>query len=138
MVEEKENILSSEEIIEKSPTKEQNKIYDTLLIATKVKKTIIYVEKILDNYPHKNIEIKSHISKGMYEMLEHIYLANNGFSRLENQNLCIVKLQLVDFYLMLSYKKGVIGKKKYESIAGHLLEIKKMLCGWKKADEKEG
>ena len=34
-----------------------------------------------------------------------------------------------------SYKKCIISKKKYESISKHLIEILKMIYGWKKVDE---
>ena len=117
----------------KEDTKSRN---DRLLIATRLKKTIIYIENILENYPHKYIEIKSHISRALYDMLECIYLANSGYEKDKNKNLCIVKLQIVDFYLMVSYKKNLIGKKKFEGISNHLLEISKMLYSWKNYNEK--
>ena len=50
-------------------------------------------------------------------------------------NLCIIKMNMVDFYMMKSYKKGIISKKKYESISKHLIEIVKMIYGWKKVSE---
>ena len=112
----------------KETTHEKN---DRLLIAVRLKKTIIYIENILENFPHKYIEIKSHISNSLYEMLECIYLANSGFEKEKNQNLSIIKLQMVDFYLMLSYKKNLIGRKKLEGISKHL----KMLYGWKNYNE---
>ena len=59
----------------KEDTKSKN---DRLLIAVRLKKSIIYLEKILENYPHKYLEIKRHISNALYDMLEYIYLANLG------------------------------------------------------------
>ena len=68
-------------------------------------------------------------------MLEYVYLANSGYDKERNRNLSIIKLQMVDFYLMLSYKKNLIGKKKFEGIIKHLEEIYKMLYGWKNYNE---
>ena len=106
-------------------------INDKLLIATRIKKTIIYVEDTLDNYPHKNIEIKKNISSSLYEMLKSVYLANVNCDREYNQNNALVMLQMVDFYLLLSYKKKIISQKKFEGIIKHLDEISKMITGWK-------
>ncbi|MBP3840823.1 MAG: four helix bundle protein [Bacilli bacterium] len=124
--------MSSKEEKRKETTREKN---DRLLIAVRLKKTIIYIENILENFPHKYIEIKSHISNSLYEMLEYVYLANSGYDKERNRNLSIIKLQMVDFYLMLSYKKNLIGKKKFEGIIKHLEEIYKMLYGWKNYNE---
>ena len=116
----------------KEDTKSKN---DRLLIAVRLKKSIIYLENILENYPHKYLEIKRHISNALYDMLECVYLANLGYDSDKNKDLCLVKLQMVDFYLMLSYKENIIGKKKFENISKHLLELSKMLYGWKSYNE---
>ena len=42
---------------------------------------------------------------------------------------------MVDYYLKLSYKNEIISKKKYESIAKHLLEVELMIKSWMKSDE---
>lgn len=124
--------MSSKEIKIKELTRVKN---DRLLIAVRLKKTIIYIENILENFPHKYIEIKALISNSLYEMLEYVYLANSGYDKERNRNLSIIKLQMVDFYLMLSYKKNLIGKKKFEGISKHLEEISKMLYSWKNYNE---
>ena len=124
--------MSSKESKIRESTREKN---DRLLIAVRLKKTIIYLENILENFPHKYIEIRTNISKTLYEILECIYLANNGFEKEKNKNLSIIKLQMIDFYLMLSYKKNLIGKKKFEGISKHLEEIAKMLYSWKNYNE---
>ena len=124
--------MSSKESKIRESTREKN---DRLLIAVRLKKTIIYLENILENFPHKYIEIRTNIIKTLYEILECIYLANNGFEKEKNKNLSIIKLQMIDFYLMLSYKKDLIGKKKFEGISKHLEEISKMLYSWKNFNE---
>lgn len=108
---------------------------DKLLIITKLKRTIEYIEKSLDNYPHKYIELKNKINDSLYSMLEYCYLANIDYERYKNQSFCIVQLAMVDYYLKRSYKKDIISKKKYESISKHLLEINKMLFSWRNHEE---
>ena len=109
---------------------------DKLLIIARLKKTYEYTMKSLENYPHKHLELKKHIDNTFMEMIELCYIANNGYDKEKNQTICLSKLSMVDYYLKLSYKEGVISKKKYESIAKHLLEIKLMLQGWIKTNEK--
>ena len=101
------------EIEKKESTKDKN---DRLLIAVRVKKTIIYLEDILDNFPHKNLELKKNISNTMYEILECIYLANMGYEKEKNKALALVKMQMIDFYLLVSYKKILLVRKILEYI----------------------
>ena len=42
---------------------------DNLLIASKYKKTIEYIFKITDNYPHKYIELKTKIINTSFDIL---------------------------------------------------------------------
>ena len=108
---------------------------DKLLIITRLKKTYEYILKSLVNYPHKYLELKNNIDRTMLDMIELCYIANNGYEKEKNKIKVLSKLSMVDYYLKLSYKQEVISKKKYESIAKHLLEIKLMLKSWIKIDE---
>ncbi len=108
---------------------------DKLLIITKLKKTIEYVDKHLDNFPHKHIELKIRIIDALYELLESAYFANIVEDRYDKQSYCIVKIQMIDYYLKRSYKKEIISKKTYESLSKHLLEINKMLYSWRDYEE---
>ena len=49
---------------------------DKLLIASKYKKTIEYILKITDNYPHRYLDLKSNISDTCFDILENIYIGN--------------------------------------------------------------
>ena len=51
------------------------------LIIDKLKKTIIYIDKTLDNYPHRYIEIKDNINNSLYDLLEYCYYANNDIDK---------------------------------------------------------
>ena len=64
---------------------------DKLLVITKLKRTIEYLYKVLDNYPHKYIELKNKLIDSLFSMLEYAYLANNSLDRLDNMKRCIVK-----------------------------------------------
>lgn len=103
---------------------------DKLLIIDKIKKTIIYIDSMLDNYPHRYIELRSNINNSLYELLNNVYLANDKVDDLNNKKRSIINIKIIDFYLMLSYKKKLISKKKYENLSKHLLEIKNMIYGW--------
>lgn len=100
---------------------------DKLMIATKYKKTIDYIHKITDNYPHNELELKSRIINNTYDILEYIYITNINK---EKGKLIIPKIKMLDYYMMISYKKNIITKRKYEVISNYLLEIIKMLYGW--------
>ena len=97
---------------------------DSLIIASKYKKTIEYIFKITDNYPHKEIELKSRIINTSYDILECIYAYDKKY--------IIPKLKMLDYYLKLSYEKKIISKRKYEVISNYLLEIVKMVYSWVK------
>lgn len=109
---------------------------DKLLIITRIKKTFEYFEKIIDNYPHKYIEYKSKIKLDMLDMLEYAYLANYNIEFKTNVSKCITKLEMVDYYSKLSYKKFIISKKQFETLSNNLLEIRKMFLSWYTCDKK--
>ena len=100
---------------------------DSLVIVTKYKKTIEYILKITDNYPHKELELKTRIINTSYDILEYIYISNIEKSK---KIYITPKIKMLDYYLKLSYQKKIITKRKYEVISNYLLEITKMIFGW--------
>lgn len=106
---------------------------DKLLIATKCKKTIEYILKTIENYPHKYLEIKNNISKTCFDILENIYISNIDKN---NKKLLIPKIKMLDYYLKLSYKNNIITKRKYEVVSNYLLELVKMVIGWSNEEGK--
>ena len=100
---------------------------DNLLIASKYKKTIEYILKITDNFPNKELELKSRIVNNSFDILENIYLANYDKNA---KKILISKIKMLDYYLKLSYEKEIISKMKYEVSSNHLLELIKMITGW--------
>ena len=100
---------------------------DSLLIASKYKKTLEYIFKITDNYPNKYMDLKSRIINTSFDILENIYIINNS----SNYEECLIpKIKMLDYMMYLSYKYNIITKKKYETISNYLLELIKMIHSW--------
>lgn len=108
---------------------------DRLLIISRIKKTYEYIDKNLENFPHKYINLKNKIENTLFEMLELCYYANYNLDKNNNQLMCLAKLSMVDYYLKLSYKNELISKKKYISIAKLLSEIHAMIRKWNEINE---
>jgi len=108
---------------------------DKLLIATKVKKTIEYIEKMVLNYPHTEVILKNKIMDSCYDVLELVYKAN-VFKDTNYMKELIVKIRMLNYYIEVSLNKKIISFKKYENIGKYLLEISKMINVWMK-NEKE-
>ena len=81
---------------------------DKLLLATKCKKTIEYIIKAVENYPHKYSNLKNNIINTSFSILESIYNGNIDFNY---KKTTIPKIQMLDYYLKLSYKYDIISKK---------------------------
>lgn len=102
---------------------------DKLLIVTKVKKTIDYVNNVLVNYPKSEYIIRNNISDCFYGLLELVYRANihkDIFYMKES----IVKIRMIEYYLKISLDKKIVSFKKYENIGNYLFEINKMINSW--------
>ena len=92
-------------------------------------KTINYINKILVNYPKKEMVLKQNIEKNNYELIECIFAYNvNDSSRIKEKYLkdFIVKLSMIDFYSNISFDKRIISQRQLEILGRNLLEIKKM------------
>ncbi len=109
-------------------------MYDRLIIATKIKKTIELIEKTVLNYPHEYKELKSRIINTSYDLLENVYYASLTKNINSMKNI-IVKIKMIDYYLNISVHRKLINLKKYESIGNHLLEVTKMTNIWIKNEK---
>lgn len=102
---------------------------DKLLIISKIKKSIIYIQNVLINFPNTEYVLKNNIIDSYYELLELVYKANihkDIFYMKES----IVKIRMIEYYIKTSLEKKIISFKKYENIGKHLLEINKMINTW--------
>lgn len=111
---------------------------DTLNMITELKKTIIYLDKIVINFPGNERVLKDKVREEMYSLLELLYMANEfKEKRKEYQIMSIVKIKMMDFYLKIACDKKYISYKKYQKVSLHLLDLFKQIYGWIRNEEKE-
>lgn len=96
------------------------------------KKTIAYINKQLINYPKSEMVLKQNMEKNMYEIIELIFSYSiSDVERIKIKYLkdLIIKLSMLDFYVATSFEKRIISKKKFESTAMYIVEIRKIAYG---------
>lgn len=99
-----------------------------------IRNLIFYIDKELDNFPKKDIEIKNRIRNTSYDMLELAYQANiitEKEKKKEKVEYIIAKVKVLDFLLNLCYDKQIINSKKYIKFGAKLDDIIKYSIGWK-------
>ena len=98
-----------------------------------VQKTYWYINKTLVNIPKNEIIIKSHVDENMLKIVEltYSYLINSDNLRIRKSNIkeILIKLSMIDFFILEIYKREYIKKKKYESITNYIIEIRKISYG---------
>ena len=100
-----------------------------------IRELVIYIDKYLDNFPKKDIEIKNRIRNASYDLLKLAYEANTTeeiTAKISIINKCIAKAKVIDFLVNLSYEKQIINNKRYIKFGESIDEIVKYLVGWKK------
>ena len=98
-----------------------------------IRELILAVDKELENYPKKELEIKNRTCT--YDILEISYEANvteNIELKKNLLNKIISKIKVIDFLLNLSYDKKLITEKKYYKLGQKLDDIIKYISGWLK------
>lgn len=109
-------------------------IDDNLIIARKAKKTIVFIEKNIFNFPNEHIILKNKIIESLYDILENIYRSNLT-QDINCKREIIVKIQMINFYLKQSLDKEILTNKKFLTYSKHLNELHKMIYGWMKYEE---
>lgn len=97
-----------------------------------IREFIIRIEKELDNFPKKDLEIKKKIRDNGYELLELVYESNITEDITKKRNLlekAIAKIKLIDFLINLSFDKELISQKKYIKLSEKLDDIVKYISG---------
>lgn len=102
---------------------------DKLLISVKIKKTILYLENMVENYPKSEYVLKNNIVEKGYKLLELSYQANVHKNATYMKEI-IVNIRMLEFYIKKSFDKKIISYKKLEVVGNHLLEINKMVNSW--------
>lgn len=98
-----------------------------------IRELIVRVEKELENFPKKDIEIKNRIKSNSYDLLELAYEANSTINIKDKEVLIfkiIGKIKTIDFLLNLSYDNGLITAKKYYKLGQRIDDIAKFANGW--------
>ena len=101
-----------------------------------IRNLINNVDKNLENFPKKDIEIKNRIRNASYDLLELAYEANTTeeiTAKISIINKCIAKAKVIDFLVNLSYEKQIINNRRYIKFWESIDEIVKYLVGWKKS-----
>lgn len=104
-----------------------------------IRELILTVDKELDNFPKKDIELKNRIRNLSYDILELAYEANavTTFERKrEFVEILFGKIKILDFLLNLCYDKMIITKKKYFKFGEKMDDIIKYCTGWLKSLKK--
>lgn len=105
-------------------------------IILRLKKTIIYTDKILINFPKTEIILKTRINNCLYDILEYSYkgLIDNNNKKDIIKNI-LTKLKMLDFYLKLSFDKGAISHKSIKTLGINLREITNLYYAWLNKNE---
>ena len=100
-----------------------------------IRELLVSIDKELNNFPKKDIEIKHKIRSETYDLLEIAYKANTTTKKKKKKDLledAIAKIKVIDFLLNLSYDKQLINNKKYLKFGLKMDDIIKYLTGWLK------
>lgn len=105
-------------------------------IIQSIRELILLIDKQMDNFPKKDIELKNRIRTNSFDILEIAYEANSvediNYKKTLLQKM-IAKIKIVDFLLNLSYDKQIITQKKYFKFGDKMDDIVKFTMGWIKS-----
>lgn len=112
---------------------------DDFKLINNLKKTIIYLDKIIINFPNNEKVLKDNIMQNMYDILEYAYMANevNDYNKILYQKKLIARIKMVDFCFKISLDKKYINYKKYCKVNNVLLNNLKLIYGWIKSEKKK-
>ncbi len=98
-----------------------------------IRELILTIDKEMDNFPKKDIELKNRIRKNSYDILELAYEANTVTDVEYKRKLLLkmlAKIKIIDFLLNMSYDKKIITEKKYYKFGNRMDDIVKYTTGW--------
>ena len=105
---------------------------DKLKVITDIKRTTLYLDKIVINFPNTDRVLRDNIMKSIYNALEYCYMANevSDYNRVMYQKKIITNVKMLDFYFTLALNKKYISYKKYCKVSNVLLNNLKLIYGW--------
>ena len=101
-----------------------------------IRELIINIDKNLDNFPKKDIELKNRIRTNSYDLLELVYEENSTREKerkLEILDKTIAKLKVIDFLINMCFDKQIINNKRYLKFGERIDDISKFTIGWIKS-----
>ncbi len=101
-----------------------------------IRELIVNIDKNMENFPKKDIELKNRIRNNSYDLLELAYKANSTTNIENKQKLLeeiIAKIKIIDFLLNLCYDKQIINSKRYVKFGEKIDDILKYTIGWMKS-----
>lgn len=101
-----------------------------------IRELIINIDKNLDNFPKKDIELKNRIRTNSYDLLELVYEANSTREKerkIEILDKTIAKLKVIDFLINMCFDKQIINNKRYLKFGERIDDISKFTIGWIKS-----
>lgn len=100
-----------------------------------IRQFIIMMDKELECFPKKEIEIKNRIKTNSFDILELAYEANSIEDKYIKKDLLLKilsKVKVIDFLLNLSLDKKLISQKVFLKLSNKLEDILKYVVGWQK------
>ena len=100
-----------------------------------IRELLVASDKVLNNYPKTELELKNRIRNNSYDLLEIAYEANsiNDIERKKELLFQIIaKIKVIDFLINLSYDKKLVTQRKYYTLGRKLDDIAKFVNGWLK------
>lgn len=110
---------------------------DKFKIIEFMRKLIIYFDKILINFPKKELELKTILINELYYTLKLLYITNDmkkSDNKIDNKGQIISNIKFISFIIDRCYDKKIITNKEYLNIGYMLNNIMKYLNGWLKAN----
>lgn len=111
-------------------------IEEKFKVAQFIRELILNIDKLMDNFPKKDIELKNRIRSNSYDMLEIVYEANGAIDIEYKKGLIvkiIAKTKVIDFLLNMSLDNKLITEKKYYKLSQRLDDIARYTNGWLKS-----
>lgn len=101
-------------------------------ILNKMKKTNLYIENLIINFPKKEFVLKNNLEKSMFKTIELIFTYSvQSTYRVKEKYLkdLIIELSMLNYYIELSYERKFISKHQRDVVGRYLIEIRKMVFG---------
>lgn len=105
---------------------------ENLTLFRKFEDFILYFEPIVERFPHREyFALQADIKRCMHRIIELIIVTNKSSRKLEGWHKVDTELEILRFYIRLSYKKGssYLSFHGYETAEKKINEIGKILGG---------